>query len=183
MATRLEILEAFYSELISAVDGLVPADDVSLISGETLEESPSVVYDKNYRIRNFNRAGTAPDLIVRDSNGVVQKEVFYDYTEAQYFIYIRADSQSELEPIYDAIYKHFQKWKFPRLANINSFHPDVVDPIEIREINSADDPSAEATFRGDAIELVILFKEDFDSVKDVIETVELDKDDTIYITN
>ncbi|UBF23169.1 hypothetical protein M1M34_gp018 [Haloarcula tailed virus 2] len=183
MATRLEILETFYDELVSSVNGVVPSDDVSLINPDNLETTPAVVYDKNWRIVNYNGVGTAPDRIERDANGNVTAEVFTDYIEAQFFVHIRAESQSEVETIYNAIYQHFQKWKFSRLAKITTFHPDAIRTLEIREVNSADDPSADATFRGDVLEIVVQFKSEIDNVEDVIEDVSLDQDGAIYITD
>ena len=98
MGTRQEIIETFYTELLNATDGLVPEDDISLISPDPHETTPSIVYDKSFREIQYNHASSAPDEIIRDSNGDVVSENFHEFIEAQILISIRAADQGELEP-------------------------------------------------------------------------------------
>lgn len=177
MATRKDILETFLSELHDSAAGLVSTENIGIINDENLETTPAIVYDANVRPVLYNNASAAPDNIIRDSNGDVLNEVYHEYNEMIFFVHIRADSQLELEDIYEAVHTHFQTWQFYGLKKPSEFHADVKD-VEVRQINSSHDPSAEATYRGDTLEVAVEFRRDYetpdgiDVIKDVDITIE-----------
>lgn len=187
MATRVQIREAFYDELVAAAGGThsytddggqtqsitVDADDVSLVHPED-ETLPQVVYNDDYRTLTFNGVGNGPDMVEYDASGDVSKLIWREYVEAQFLIEIRTGDELAKEPIYEAVRTAFKKYNYP-FAKLSSFHADARD-IDVRDAQSTDTGDVEEPIRGDSLEIRVQFHRDYEVTPDVLQTVEHEVD-------
>lgn len=194
MASRRDVRDAFYNELIGAATGTftvtygdgstdtvtLDAGDVALIGPEDEEQYPRVIYDENYRPITYNGAGAGPDNVVRDSNGDVTKAQWREYEEAMFAINVRAKNEIEKEPIYESIKQAFGKYQMhPWPAS--DLHSDVVK-VTVFDSDSSDVIDVERAIRGDLVEVRIEFYRNYELVSgtdvDVIDQInhEIDAD-------
>lgn len=176
MATRRDIRDAFYSELVSAASGThtvtygdgstdtltVSADDVALEGPSDAESYPRVVYNEDYRPIVYNGAGAGPDNVERDSNGDVTKAQWREYEEALFQINIRAPNEVEKEPIYESIKQAFGKYtKHPWPAS--DLQSDAIK-VDVLDSTSSDVIDVERAIRGDLLEVRIEFYRNYELV-------------------
>lgn len=181
MATRRNIKEAFYTELVTAVTGLVDANDVTLTQFDRSTTLPRVVYTDLYRHLPINGASGSPHKVNRDMNDVVTSEEFHEYEEAVFTITVKDSDENSLEPIYEAIHSYFGKYQFQPWDE-SEIHEDVFR-VRIRDVRTTDDASSENTTRGDTLEVHIAFIRSYERVEENIESVQHDVEGEIYETN
>lgn len=181
MATRASVRDSFVDELRSAAatthtvtygDGSTTTvtlsdDDVRLQDPEGLEVLPGVVYTENYSRLDINGAGSGPDNKTFNADGSVDEEVWREYVEAQFVVEVRAGSDVEKEPIYEAVRQQFQRYNFAPWPE-SDFHSDAFH-IEVRDASSTDVGAAEDRIRGDQIEVYVQFHRDYTLSTDNIE--------------
>ncbi len=174
MAKRREIRDAVYDELVDVAtdsytvtfdDGStatqdVVEDDVTLFNPEGHESLPGVFYaPQSTRHREFNGVGTAPDYIERDSSGNVVYSQWTEYVESFYLLYVRAQTPAHREPIYESVYRGFEKYEHGQWSPTN-IHPDI-EKVWIEESNPANSPDEEDAIWGDQIALYVRWKRKF----------------------
>lgn len=202
MATRGDIRDAFTSEL-KAVSGTYNVTDASgtVVDTVTLdggniglrepegdETLPGIVYHENYTRLRFNDVGASPDMIVYNPDGTVKEEVWREYIEAQFVIDVRASSESEKEPLYEALRSRFGQYQFTPWDE-TSLHDDV-NEVLVEDATSVDTGNTEDAIRGDRLEVRIRFYRNYafstDNITGVNTAVDADDDGTVdytYTTN
>jgi len=183
MVTRGNLRDGFTSELQSlagdydvtdasgnVIDTVtLSVDDIGLRHPEATETQPSIVYHENYRTRLYNGVGDGVYEIVVDSAGIVQKEIFREFIEAQFIIDVRASNETHKEPIYEALRRIFGKYQFGQWGE-EAIHPDVVD-VSVNDSTSRDTGDTESVIRGDQLDVRITFHRDYEFSTDTIETI------------
>lgn len=145
MATRKDIREAFYTELETALDGLVPAGRITGQYPEREEMLPAVVHTDDYRPIPMN-FDTAPAKVENTGDGTV-KEYYSILMQAQFGLSIVSTGETEKEPIYEALRSHFEDYNFPH-TDVESIHGDV-ENVDVLESTSIDDEGETPTIHGD----------------------------------
>lgn len=195
MATRADIRDAFYNELVAAAEGThtvtfddgatttveVTADNISLISPEHIEQTPAVIYDDNYRRVSYNDVGSGPDMTVYNNDVTVDYVEWRKYIEAQFIIDVRTANDINKEPIYESIRSEFQKYEFPPWP-VTDLHADVTN-IDVRDARSLDVSDEEDVSRVDQIEVYVTFYRDFEYDIDNVTQVNRTTDGTSSTTN
>lgn len=197
MATRRDIRDAFYGELVSAAtqthtvtygDGstdtiTVASNNISLTYPET-ESLPQIVYHEDYRKLIFNGVGTAPHNVIRDVDGVVLEERWREYVEAQFIVQVRASNEIEKEPIYEAVRTQFAKYQFDPW-NKTDIHDHVID-IDVIDAFSTDTGNVEDRIRGDTLEIRISFYREYvfdtTNIENINTNIDADFDETTDLT-
>lgn len=198
MADKADIKEAFYNELVSAAaqtftvdygggateNVSLDADDVSLRNPNNTESTPSVVYHDTYRLVDYNGVGNGPHQVRYNQDGSVDAEIYRVYPEAQFLVDVRASDENELEPIYDAIRRAFEKYRFGPWdkTDVN----EDVWRITVDGPTSVDTGDSEQVIRGDQLDIRIAFHKDYefstDNIEEVEHQVDADFDGTADIT-
>jgi hypothetical protein len=194
MASRRQIKDAFYDALVNAAatthtvtyedqtteDVTVPESRVTRLNPDFTEELPAVAYDSTYITDTYNGVGAAPDNIEYDDNGVIQREEYREYVTGQFNVYVAAYSEVVKEPIYEAIRREFGQYD-TSATRTSDFHTDV-HKITVTDTSSADAPSEEVAIRGDQLSISVSFYRNYDTIDDVLESVEntTDIDDSAY---
>jgi hypothetical protein len=170
MASRKDIREAFRTNLVNAVSGLVPSDRVALEQGERPERLPSVVYDDAYRKVPMNQGSNAPTRVERDNNGDATAEVYTTLHEAVFSVLVVHDDEQEKEDIYESFRTYFEKYEHPAwdAADIQA---DVAW-VRVLDSNSEDDADHEPIARGDRVEVRITFERDISNSGTAIQSVD-----------
>lgn len=168
MATRRQIRDAFYTELVDSVSGSIAADDVTLQDAEDIETLPQVIYNDNYRRVTYNGVGTGPHVVNRDSTGAVTDQRWRKYIEAQFLVELRDSDEISKEAIYENLYSHFGAYTMPGFGIINDTHPkhlhaDVID-VELGGANSNDALGEEDPIRADSFEVRVEFFREYELV-------------------
>lgn len=196
MATRGEIKDAFYSRLVNSsvgsydvVDGSgtvidtvsVAEEDVELLQVEEEEVLPQVLWDDNYLRVEYNGVGAGPEWRTYETDGeTVQAEVWREYVEAQFTVYVRASNEGVKEPIYAAVRESFGKLgKGP--WHETDLHGDVID-VRVEDVSSLDVGDTEDVIRGDQVEVFVTFHRDYPFDTDNITSVNTTVEDNTYIT-
>lgn len=178
MATRKQIREPFYSELETAVSGLVTSDNIGEEFPSDEEELPAVVHRDDYR-RNQLNTNTGIKDTVTDSDGV-QEEIRSRLMQGRFTLTAVSDDEAEKEDIYEAIRSHFEVYEFPNKA-ADSLQSDV-NRIWVTDSNSTDDEDREPTLRGDQLIVFVEYERiigrDVDPAKEVNTNVDADNDGT-----
>lgn len=183
MATRQEIKETFVSELRAAVSGTVPSNDVRLYENELPEAIPSIVYTEDITPVSVNAASASPERVDRDGSGNVTQEVWYEYLEAQFTVYIRASDELQLEQLYEAVHTAFHKYSLGGWDK-KDFHPDTFSyGVRVEDVTPADDNSTENTIRGDIILVSVLFYREYSRTDDNIAQINRDQDGELSTTS
>jgi hypothetical protein len=183
MATRGDIKDAFY-EALSSVSGsydvtdgdgnvvetvtLAP-EDITLRSPNDEERLPQIVYHDDYRPLRFNPVGSSPDEQFDNGDGTAT-EIWYDHREALFTIDIRGHDESAKEPIYEAVFDRFGRYRHGAWDSTD-FHPDV-HWVRANDSVSADTGTVDSTIRGDQIEVRIAFRRSFTRDPSLIEKVD-----------
>lgn len=185
MADRETIRDAFYDHLqteaagtydVTASDGSVlhtvtlDAEHVSLYNPEDEETHPQIVYDDSYRQVTYNGVGAGPNSKTYNQDGSVADERWHEYREAQFTIDVRGADELDVEPIYEAVHRAFQKFRYGPW-NLSDLHSDI-SSIEVRSTLTSDVPEADQIIRGDQVEVVLVFKREFILTEDNIDTVD-----------
>jgi hypothetical protein len=180
MATREAVRTAFYSELESAVSGLVDSSNVSLQSPNVTEDLPAITHTDSYRNIPYNR-GTEPSRIIRDSNGNVTGQEFTKVMEIRFICTIASESESETEQIYETVRSHFEEFETFETKNVEDIHSDASN-ISVGDANPSDDVERKPNVRGDALDIRIQYKrkhiESLTSIAEVNTAVDVDDGDT-----
>lgn len=191
---RRTLRDTLYDELVSHATGTytvtydddttdtmeVTADDVNLINPEGWEEIPAVFYrPETTRHVRFNGAGNGPDVVERDSNGVVQYAQWDEWREDMFLLFVRAPSPAHREPVYDAIHRGFGKYDGGPVSE-QDFHGDVRE-IRVENSNPSNSPDLEDAIWGDQLEVYIQYKRSYviesggsmtmDDAVDAVETI------------
>jgi hypothetical protein len=170
MATRRDIKDAIYDELVSVATGTytvtddngntstitLSSDDIDLIGPEYPERHPAVFYQpQTFRHVNYNGLGNGPDHVEKDSSGVTTYTEWREYVDSQFFVYIRANHPVKSEPIYEAVRRRWQQYDMGMLESAD-LHSDVtnVDLIDSTPSNTLDN---KPHIWGDQIELAVEF--------------------------
>jgi len=174
MAKRRQIRDAVYDELVSAATGSytvtfddgstvtqdVTESDVNLFNPEGYEDIPGVLYaPQSTRHREFNGVGTAPDYIKYDDLGNVEYSQWTEHIESFYLLYVRAQTPAHREPIYESVYRQFEKYEHGNWP-ANDVHDDV-EKVWVEESNPANSPDEEDAIWGDQIALYVRWKRKF----------------------
>jgi hypothetical protein len=192
MATRADIIEAFYGELKSAASGdhtversdgstytiTVDANQITQTNPET-ETLPQVVYNDSYRRVGYNGVGAGPDYVER-SGGTVDNEVWREYVQAQFLVDVRASNSLEKEPIYEAVHGAFGKYAFGAWPK-SDLHADIIS-VEVIDSRSTDVGDEEDVIRGDQVEVRITFYRDYKFSTDNLTQVNHDIEGATYTT-
>lgn len=149
MATRRQIREAFYSHLETAVNGLVPPENIGQEEPESDVDYPAVVHRDDYRKVPLNDGSSAPTELVRNDAGEVEKEVYSSYHEASFGVAIRDHDEQRKEGIYEAIRSYFEKYE-KRPWPESDIQSDC-EWVNVRESNSEDNTDSSPTVRGDRL--------------------------------
>lgn len=178
MATRKTIRETFYSELETAVSGLVPSDNIGQNYPETTEQLPAVVHDDAYRRVPMN-TGSAPTDVTR-SGGDVQTYHYAVTMEAQFTTLILSESEMEKEDIYESLRTHFEPYSLG-MADESDLHADI-HRVEVLDVNSQDDEDREPAARGDSMTINIGFERiydlDVEHIEDIQQGIDVGTTDT-----
>lgn len=180
MATRQEIKEMFRSEVVSAVSGLVDADNVLLTNSDSAEELPRVVYSDVYRYIPVNDASGGPDRRELTGN-TVDAEYYHEHEEAVFRVRAYASDEGSLEPIYEAIHTRFGRYQFPAWDQ-SDLHQHVWR-VRVRDVTTVDVDSTERTIRGDSMEIHIAFYREYeDTSGENITTIDQSIEGNEYTT-
>jgi len=183
MATRYDIRVAFYDELETALDGVLPAEKITGEYPDSEEELPQLVHSDSYRRTPMNN-GTAPTNVVSDSAG----EQVYQYArmkEGVFALTIASETELEKEDIYNAVYSHFEAYTRP-YKSPSEIHEDI-HHVELGDVTDASDENRTGTLRGDRLEVTLgyqrLSDRDVTPTDSVDQSTDLDSDGTIDIEN
>lgn len=168
MATRQDIRENVYSELETAIDGLVDPQQVTQESSDATEVLPTLVHNDAYRLIPMN-TNTGPSDTITSGNEVTA----YVYTrliEAQFTCTVRSEDELEKESIYEALRQHFEEYTLP-VADEKDIHADVYR-VEVTDSTSDDDTEREPIARGDSLTVSVFFKRYYERPVDAVDTIE-----------
>lgn len=172
MATRRNIREAFYSELESAVSGLVDADDIGQENPGERENFPGIAHTDNYRKVPMNRGQGVVDTTT-DSSGV-QKEIYSTIIEARFSLVVVSDDEQEREDVYEAMRTHFEEYTHP-VKDASDIHSDAFR-VEVHDSTSEDSENRDPPVRGDRLAINIQFQRFYTKDVDPMTDIELDVD-------
>lgn len=180
MATRQDIRETFYTELKSALNvgtgsELVAEDDIGVQYPKTLEDLPAVVYTDHYQKVPWNGIGAAHRTDY--TNGVADREVWYEVMEAQFVVNIADKTETAKEAVYEAIRSHFQKYTFSQWDS-RDLHPDL-KRIVVQESTSVDESDPEETVYSDSLSIYFTFVREYELTGDNIEQINLNTDNDL----
>lgn len=181
MATRRDVREAFYAALETAVDGLVPASNVSQEHPNSEEDLPAVVHNDNYRKVPMNR-GASPTDIETDSDGNVTALVFTTMMQAQFNVTVLSDDESEKEDIYEAVRTHFEP--YTHFKDTSQLQADV-HRVEVEDVSSDDLTERDPTARADTLTINLGFERFYAQSVDHIDSIDqsIDVEDSIEEIN
>lgn len=179
MATRKDIREAFYAELETAADGLVPPADITQEYPESEENLPAIVHDDAYRpIPMHNNSAAAG--VVRDESGAVIEYEYSKPMQAQFTVLVLSADEMEKENIYESLSSHFEEFTLP-ISDPSEIHTDLYR-VEVLDVNSQDDEDREPVARGDSMTIHLDFERvytrDVDSIDEVQHEVDSGTTDT-----
>jgi hypothetical protein len=179
MATRKQIREAFYAELETAADGLVPAADITQEYPESQENLPAIVHDDAYRPIPMHNNSAATGVVL-NGDGSVDKYEYSKPMQAQFTVLVLSADELEKEDIYEAVSSHFEEYTLP-IADASSIHSDAYR-VELLDVNSQDDEDREPIARGDAMTIHLdferIYERDVDDIEDVQHEVDAGTTDT-----
>jgi hypothetical protein len=137
---------AFYDELETALDGLVPPSHITTEYPEREEEYPTVVHSLDVFQAEVN-SGSSPIDVVTNGGGEVTGRIFSRRKEAQFSLLCRTignGSESELSDIVAALIDHFDPYEHPYKdpSDIHSSVDRVVVGSTTRADESGTDPVA-----------------------------------------
>ena len=171
MATRRTVREAVYGEFETAVDGLVPADNITQEQPDSTEDLPTVVHNDAYREVPMNN-GRGPTG-VQATNGRVQVHEHSKPMEAQFTVLIMSENESVKEDIYEALRTHFEQYETP-IVDESDIQPDVFG-VEVTDVNSQDNEEREPIARGDSLTINVrferIYERDVDPTDSVVHTI------------
>lgn len=174
MATRKEIKQNFRDELVNAVDGLVPAENVTLRYVQHQESLPAVAYRESFVLVPINDASANPERIEYDNNGHVVGEYYHEYNEARISVFVIGQTAEETEDIYEAVHTAFHKYSLGAWDK-KDFHEDLFDfGIRVESGRPYDQQDDERTIRGELLTVVIRFYREYELTGDNITSVEAD---------
>jgi hypothetical protein len=178
MASRREVREAFYSELETAADGLVPPSNIGQQYPEAAEDLPTIVHNDNYRPVPMNR-GAAPVEVV-DNNDGTSTEYYVTMMEAQFTLTVLSESEDTKEDIYEAVRSYFEPFEHP-FKDTSDIQEDVHE-VGVTDSNSNDQTDREPVARVDTLRINLGFKRLYgdtnDHVTDIEHEVDIDGDGT-----
>lgn len=183
MATRKQVREAFYAELETAANGLVPASNISQEYPNSDEDLPAIVHDDNYRTVPMN---TKSSIVGTQTNSVgVTAEVYVELMQAQFSVLVVSDDEQEKEDIYEAVRTHFGDYQYP-IKDTSSLQSDV-HRVEVNDANSQDTENRDPPARGDRLAVNVGFErfytKDTTPVEQVQANFDANNDGTTDISN
>lgn len=174
MATRRDIIDAFYNTLVdygartftvtydngSTENITLSADDVNLSNPDSFEQRPAIFF-KNQSTAHVehNGVGAGPDWVERDSSGNVVYSEWVEYAEIFFTVTVRMDDPAQLDPVYEAIRRGFGKYAQGRWTP-SDLHEDVRN-IRVESASPADSTDEESVIWGDQMEIYVEFKRNF----------------------
>jgi hypothetical protein len=167
MATREDIRENVYSELSTAVGGLVPDAHVGQEYPESTEDYPTVVHTDDYRRVPMN-TNTGPSYV--DYSGSTVTYTYSLLMEAQFTVLIASQKELEKEQIYRAVRTHFERFETPA-RDVSDIHADVYR-VEVLDSSSRDDEDVQPIARGDSLTLSVRYERLVEREEDAVESIE-----------
>jgi hypothetical protein len=174
MATRRDVIDAFYDELVSHATGdftvtyddgstetlTLTSDDVDRTNPESAEKVDAVFFSPEAHAHvEFNGVGNGPDHVELNDDGSVDYVQWTEYVDALYYVYVRGSSPPREEPVYEAIRRGFGKYSQGRWSP-SSIHGDVRD-LDVDDATPAHSDELEDAIWGDQIEMRVGFKRHF----------------------
>lgn len=197
MATRGDIKDAFYDELVTNVTGTyditdsggtvvdtitIEEADIALINPETSEKNPGIVFDDFYTPITFNGVGGGL-YRVEESGGTEDFYEFREYRRGQFDVFVQAPSEAAKEPIYEAMHRTFHTYQFSEWFT-SSFQSDVID-IRVESTVGNDAVDAEDIIRGDSMTVLVDYYRTYefttDNIDEIVSQIDADNDGTIDI--
>lgn len=167
MATRRQVREAFYGELESAANGLVPAGQITQEYPNSEEDFPAIVHNDSYRSVPMNN-GTGPAEVTTDSDGE-QTYHYVDLMQAQFSLLVVSQDEQEKEDIYEAVRAYFEAYTHP--TKDESTIQEDVHRVEVNDATSDDTTERDPPARGDRLSINVGYKRFTD--RDVTPTTEV----------
>jgi hypothetical protein len=199
MATRGQIKDSFYDELVSAATGTfdvtdangnvedtitVEADDVSIINPETPENVPGVVFDDAYTPLTYNGVGRSENIVQYTQSGDEDTYIYHEYRRGQFDVSIQAPYESAKEPIYEAVHTVFHQYQFGPW-NSRDFQSECID-IRVDETTRTDSGDAEDIIRGDTMTVLVDYYRQYEfstqNIDEVVSQIDADNDGTVDST-
>jgi len=153
MASRRDVREAFYAELDTAADTLVPSDNIGQEEPNSREELPAIVHNDNYRSVPMHNM-SAPTDVDRNNSGAVKALYFSRTMQARFSLTILDEDEQSKEDIYEAVRGYFEDYMhsaeyFPDPSEIQS---DVHD-VDVTDADSQDFTERDPPMRGDVLQV------------------------------
>lgn len=185
MATRKEIKQKFRTELVNAIDGLVPADNVTLRYVQHQESLPAVAYRESFVEVPINNASANPERVEIDDNGHVVAEYYHEYNEARFSVFVVGKTAEETEDIYEAVHTAFHKYSLGAWDK-KDFHEHLFDfGIRVESGRPYDEQDEDVVLRGELLTIVIRFYREYELTGDNITSAEaevFDEDEAVWFT-
>lgn len=185
MASRRDVREAFYAELDTAADTLVPSDNIGQEEPNSREDLPAIVHNDNYRSVPMHNM-SAPKDVDRDNSGAVTAVYFSRTMQARFLLTILSENEQTKEDIYEAVRGYFEDYiysasHFPDPSEIQS---DVHD-VDVTDSDSQDFTERDPPMRGDVLQVTLGYERikkidssEFENIEKVIHNVDADNNGT-----
>jgi hypothetical protein len=190
MATRRDVREAFYDELDTAAQSLVPSDNITQEEPNSLEDLPTIVHNDDYRPMPMNNR-SAPTRVERDANGFIESVSFTKTMQARFTLSIQASDEQVKENIYEQVRTYFEDYTYSasHFPDPSSIQTDVYN-VDVEESNSDDATDREPPARVDILLVSLGYERvrtlergtDFEAIESVDHLVDVGDDGTVEET-